>query len=474
MWSWMVCDARKLSATALLAALALGCVDSNPPTTVDDEAAPDPAAVAGDRYIVMMKEGAGGSGSDGMSANLVRMGGKLERVHADIGVFQVRKLTREQAADLAKQAGVESVVKDRTIQLILPGERRRFDARRAGFGPQTDQSGAAFFDQFQWNLRRIRADDAWTVSKQGKGVTVCILDSGVDPRHIELQGKLDRNISASFVASERADRDFFSHGTDMASIVSSNGIAMASVAPDARLCSVKVSDFTGSGTFGDLIAGIMYVGTVGGVDVANMSLGALLPANEPDVRQLTRATQRAVNFSTRRGVLFVASSGNQGADLNDPSIVHLPSDLDNVLSVGATGPINQKRFDRVASYSNFGRAGTDVFAPGGEFAFANNVLEDLILAACSPSFDPGDGSEPCLAGNEFFLEAGTSPAAAHVSGLAAVIESELPGDQSPAELTQCILQNADDLPKPLITAEGRINVLKAQDCGAPGNLMAQR
>ena len=50
-------------------------------------------------------------------------------------------------------------------------------------------------------------------------MTVCILDTGIDPRHIDLEGKLDLGISASFVAQERADRDFFSHGTDMASIV---------------------------------------------------------------------------------------------------------------------------------------------------------------------------------------------------------------------------------------------------------------
>jgi subtilisin family serine protease len=72
----------------------------------------------------------------------------------------------------------------------------------------------------------------------------------------------------------------------------------------------------------------------------------------------------------------------------------------------------------------------------------------------------------------YFFSAGTSQAAAHVSGLAAVIESELPGDQSPAELTACILRNADALPRPLLSANGRINVLLAQDCGAPGNLVA--
>jgi subtilisin family serine protease len=237
------------------------------------------------------------------------------------------------------------------------------------------------------------------------------------------------------------------------------------------VCSVKIFDRRGATTIGDIIAAMMYVGTVGGVSVANMSFGAFAPRRDPDVRALMRAEQRAVNFSTKRGVLFVASAGNNGADLNDPNVIHIPSDLDNVVSVGATGPINQSRFDRIASYSNFGREGVDVFAPGGDFVPPRAVVEDLVLEACSASLREA-GTQPCAGGNVYFFSAGTSQAAAHVSGMAAVIESSLPGDQSPAELTACILQNADALPRPLLSANGRINVLLAQDCGAPGNLVA--
>jgi len=472
-WS-IACGARRLPAMVLLASVALGCQEPTRPTTEEETPTPATPALKADRYIVLLKEGGQtGARSNSMSADVVRLGGSLERTHADIGVFQVRGLTEAGAAQVAQQAGVEAVVKDQSIQLIQPRERRTISAGTRGIRSETDQRDAAFFDEFQWNLKRIRADRAWLVSKQGQGVLVCILDTGVDPRHIDLMGKLNRNVSASFVADERADRDFFSHGTDMASIVTSNGIALGSVAPDARVCSVKVSDRTGAGTFGDLIAGIMYVPSTG-ADVANMSLGALFPRNDPDIRALARATQRAVNFATRQGVLLVASAGNQGVNLNDPTLIHLPSDLDNVISVGATGPRNQMNFDRRASYSNVGREGVDVFAPGGEFQFPNNILADFVLAACSPSWTPEPGVRPCIGGSDFFFEAGTSPAAAHVSGLAAVIESELPGDQTPAELARCITQNTDFMPKPLLSANGRINVLKAQDCGAPGNLVAKR
>jgi subtilisin len=250
----------------------------------------------------------------------------------------------------------------------------------------------------------------------------------------------------------------------MASIVTTNGLGIGSVAPNARVCAVKVLGRSGSGNFGDVIAGLMYVGEQG-VDVANLSLGVLVPADDPDVKALARALQRAINFATNHGVLVVAASGNDGFNLNNTNFINLPSSLDNVLSVGATGPIGQKQFDHLASYSNIGRTGVDVFAPGGEDAFPANVLDDFILAACSPSTRE-EGFEACATPTHYLFLDGTSPAAAHVSGEAAVIEAELPGDQSPARLTECILETADPLPNPALSANGRINVLAGQACGA--------
>jgi subtilisin family serine protease len=231
---------------------------------------------------------------------------------------------------------------------------------------------------------------------------------------------------------------------------------------------VKVLTRTGSGTFGDAVSGIMYVGDAGRVDgdarpaVANMSFGALFDRDEPGLQTLINALQRAINYSTKRGVLFVASSGNDGVNLNRNQI-HLPSQLDNVISVGATGPIHQAQFDHIAHYSNVGRNGVDVFAPGGEFGFAPSVTEDLIITPCSPS-NTEEGFEDCVDRHKYILLAGTSPATAHVSGEAAVIESDLAGDQTPAQLTNCIIHNTDPLPNPALTAFGRIDVFEAQAC----------
>ncbi len=155
----------------------------------------------------------------------------------------------------------------------------------------------------------------------------------------------------------------------------------------------------------------------------------------------------------------MAAASNDALNRNRKEYIVLPADLHQVVSVGATAPVGQENFDRVASYSNFGKREVDVFAPGGDLVEGRGVLEDLIISACS--------SLVCGANDFYVLWAGTSAASPHVAGEAAVIESNLAGDQSAERLEHCILVSADRIRqrgRDPVYGKGRINVLAGSEC----------
>jgi subtilisin family serine protease len=178
--------------------------------------------------------------------------------------------------------------------------------------------------------------------------------------------------------------------------------------------------------------------------------------------------QRAVNYAHKKGVTLVAAAGNGdavgvGIDLATDArdLLQIPAQLENVISVGATAPHAQQpgTFDNLASYSNFGYPGVDVFAPGGDFV-QGSAIEDFIIGACSSFSDPG-----CAGGNTYSLGAGTSFAAPLVAGEAAVVESDTHSRK--ANLDDCIVQSSDLLsrhvPDPIF-GFGRVDVLGAIHC----------
>src|SRR5205807_688852 len=114
------------------------------------------------------------------------------------------------------------------------------------------------------------------------------------------------------------------------------------------------------------IAGILYATTIG-ADIINMSLSAYFPKNARGGGQLNGALAKAVNYAVGHGVFVVVAAGNDGANLDaDRDFVSVPAQSGAAFAVSATGPINQVNFDQLAFYSNFGRSGVAVAAPGGE------------------------------------------------------------------------------------------------------------
>lgn len=460
---------RGLSAV-LCSVVLSGCSDQSPtepavPAAPSPVVAPTYAAAKGvngeSRYLFQFKK----AEAKDFEGKVKALGGKVARRNTEIGAVLVTGLSPAAVATLKSRPDLEVVGKDLRAQFIPPRQQLIKSLGRARVGAhasKNDQSDAFFFADFQWNMRQIHAPDAWKHTPAGKGSKVCMLDTGIDPQHIDLKGRIDIKNSISFVASERSIRDRNFHGTYTASIVSSNGLGVASVAPAARLCAIKVLDETGSGDFADVLAGIVYAGVLQ-VDAINMSLGALLDFNDPDQRALANALQKAVNFAHKQGVVVVASSGNDNLNLDQSGRIRsIPAQLDNVISVGATGPINQQKFDRLASYSNYGRTGNDLVAPGGEnidgITLDEFVLQDLVVGACS-EFVPG-----CEGGDFYAWAAGTSAAAPHVAGAVAVIESNRGGNQAPSVLESCLVNGTDNVGAKVFFGAGRINVSQEAAC----------
>ncbi|GAA0976989.1 hypothetical protein GCM10009555_037520 [Acrocarpospora macrocephala] len=203
------------------------------------------------------------------------------------------------------------------------------------------------------NQRELPLDGRFGAHGSGRGVTVYVLDTGIDPTHREFGGRA----AAAFDATGGDGYDCSGHGTHVAGIV---GGARVGVAPAARIEAVRVLGCDGTGTVSDVIAGLDWVRTnAEGPSIANLSLGS------PRSRALDTATTALV----KSGVLVVAAAGNAGADACESS----PASAYGVFGVAASDESDQR-----APFSNYGRC-VDLYAPGVDIVstWPDNTLRRL-------------------------------------------------------------------------------------------------
>jgi thermitase len=379
----------------------------------------------------------------------------------------------------------------------------------------------------QWNLQIISAEQAWDLTQGDSSVIIAVADSGApvdgwprfDPAttqpHIEFASNLwhgqnrvysDPQAEAEnihdFYDNDHSVADAYGHGTHVASIIAARGnneIFMTGVAWKVSLMILKVMGPSGNfappgsttdetrAAFSSSVSAAIGYASANQATAINLSLGGP-QGNQYDAAIMDRLRQIRETALRHNlpGLLAVAAAGNGGQNNDYNTIRHSPSSipLDNVISVGATD-----KEDKHAVYSNYGRYRVDLGAPGGSKAspceapyYSRAILG--LWRGYSPGTPPPVELDPpwepppealsvsphgyCYDGPYAFLE-GTSQAAPHVAGVAALVKSRFKWENY-LGIRDRILMGVDHVVEPLtgnlrfdgvFRTKGRLNAFKS-------------
>jgi subtilisin family serine protease len=327
--------------------------------------------------------------------------------------------------------------------------------------PAATASADSVRDQQQWVFTMLNVQPAWNVT-EGEGVTVAVIDSGVDPNVTDLEGSVHPGPDYTGLHTSPGNASWGEHGTWMASIIAGHGHdggfdgvgydGIVGIAPKSSILSIRVIPDKGDPGYqaynnepeqqiqDELAKGIMTA-VKDGAKVISMSIGYSAPSG---------VVRAAIQDAYSHGVVLVASSGNSGdndtqhatSGSSGMAPVSFPAEYPGVISVGA---VTQQK--TATSFSS-GNLSVRIAAPGKTV--------------------PAEGRNGL-----YYTVDGTSPACALVAGVAALIESRYKGI-SPAQVTQALTSTAEH-PKggyDVLTGFGIVNAGAALT--AAGQLMAQK
>jgi subtilisin family serine protease len=330
------------------------------------------------QYVVVLNDSAPGAQTAALAESLAsKHGGQLRFVYEKaIKGFSI-KLPEQAAIALSRDPRVAYVEED-SINKVQ-------GTQTAAQGPTT------FFGLDRIDQRDLPLDNTYNWDRTGANVHAYVLDTGIWVTHDEFQGRA--SVSYDSFGGDGIDRH--NHGTFVAGVI---GGATYGVAKNVLLHAVKVCDDTGSCPTSNIIAGLNWViSNHASLAVVNMSIAG--PAST--------SLDSAVRSTMAAGVLCVVGAGNDGVNASNTS----PARVTEALTIAAS--LNN---DSRASYSNFGPA-VDLFAPGGQSP------DQFIPVPASGWFYGGSNSA-----TDGFT--GTSAAAPHATGVAAMYLEANPGASS--------------------------------------------
>lgn len=333
-------------------------------------------------------------------------GGRVRRALNDVTALTV-DIDANTANELSADLDTLTISVDATVR----------SAGISGSGRAARSSGA----------RRARTQ----FGRSGRGVSVAIIDSGVQP-HTDVPSSRIRKF-IDFVNGRSLPYDDFGHGTHVAGVVAGNGAASSfledpyvGVAPEVDIVALKVLDGQGAGKTSDVIAALEWVArnhAAYNIRVVNLSLGH--PVYEP---ASTDPLVKAAEALVARGIVVVASAGNLGIDPSDGEPGHggitSPANSPRVIAVGAVDNkgTNVRSDDEVASYSSRGPTRFDLIVKPDIVASGHRVVSTSApgsyLFENYPELQVKAGIEFV---SRYMVLSGTSMAAPQVSGTAALM-----------------------------------------------------
>ena len=322
----------------------------------------------------------------------------------------------------------------------------------------------------------INADDVWQIDEDGgncsvsgkecltgKGVTIAILDTGVDYTHKDLGNCSETQFLSGECSKVLGGYDFFNkdnnpaddsgHGTYCASIAAGNG-ALKGVAPDAKLYAFKILDSNNKGYASHVLSGLERTidldndGRImedenDSVDIISMSFGG---SGNPD-----DAMSKAVDNVVNAGIVAIASAGNDGPY---EETIGSPGTSRKAITVGASDKSN-----KITSFSSRGGVIWED-SDGNEQALIKPDVVAPGVEICAAQYDSAWNDKKCL-DDEHISLFGTSVATPHVAGAVALIKQAHP-DWNPEEIKSALKNTAINIrEKPIVQGAGRIDVLGA-------------
>lgn len=369
-------------------------------------------ALNGDRYIVVLKDGVtdiprtarGIAGAHGVT---------VDRTYSHALKGFAAKLPPPALAGISSNPLVDYVEPD--IVLYAYGSEYGKPDKPGKPPPPPDPPDEG--DDVPWGVDRIDAD--LNTGAKGLGVTVAVLDTGIDTDHPDLAANYKGGYD--FVNNDGSPEDDAGHGTHVSGIIAAddNNSGIVGVAPDAGLVAVKVLNRRGSGNLSWIIAGIDWVianKDAYGIEVANMSFGGYGTSD---------ALHAAIQNLYNAGVTIAVSAGNDSMDAS----YFIPAGYDEVICISA-----------IDSNDNF--------------AYFSNWGETIELTA------PGVSINSCWLRGGYKAMSGTSMSAPHVAGAAALWLDDHSG--TPQQVMEALIAlgeagpwpgDPDGIAEPLVDAE---------------------